>query len=396
MPKLDKGISNKVTKAWAVQDIWAEINGYEICNKDIVDFETMYGGCQVPAKLQFIDSKGLTTGDINKTANISIGGSVTIGFTTAENCEHEETYIIKKVNTENNNSNQKLIEIELEDIETRNMKQAHVSKGYPGKKFSEVVESHIKEIKSTDLPTFKETIIAKAKNENPLNMVIPANINFYDFLNFEMKEKGYKYFKDRFNSYLVHGEHREWDNLKSLDEVFEFDSRSPFSFNRIIQFTVDGFNFDEYQTAIPMSTTSINIQDANSPDAVSGNKGTDTKISKKKPNESKNDVEISGVKASELSSLGRGSKQGSKVAGDKQYFDTMSNAQKASIWVPGRVNNLIGKKIKVVFPKPTYYAKTQNDHIFSGEWEVEYVRDKIVGGYFLQEMFLKRPGGTNV
>jgi hypothetical protein len=103
-------------------------------------------------------------------------------------------------------------------------------------------------------------------------------------------------------------------------------------------------------------------------------------------------VKVSGIKTSDMV-LGKGKKQGHMTGKDKQYFETISNAQKCSIWVPGRVDNLVGKKITVIFPKPSYYYKQPDDKIFTGDWEVYLVRDKIIGGYFMNELFIRRPAG---
>ncbi|RLD45389.1 MAG: hypothetical protein DRI86_05605, partial [Bacteroidetes bacterium] len=69
-------------------------------------------------------------------------------------------------------------------------------------------------------------------------------------------------------------------------------------------------------------------------------------------------------------------------------------AQKCSIWVPGLNWNRVGKKVKVLFPRPTYMDQSEYDEIFSGEWEIVAVRDKIIKQYFVQELFLRRPGGV--
>jgi len=390
----DKGIADKVTKAWALKDIWVNLNGTELCDIDVTDFECIYGGCQVPAKLQFIDSRGITTGDVKDTANIAVGGFVDIGWITSDGCEHEDSYVITKVRTETNSKNQKLVNIDLEDLETRNLKGSFLSKGYPSKKFTEAVSSHFKELKNDLLPNAKDLSVIGPKIEKAMNMVVPGHLNFHDFLNIEMKERGFSYIKDRAMSYLVHDEFREFGRLLHTGNVFEFDASSVFDFNRIVQFDLDGFNAESFLCSLPSSDTSMNLIDGNAPDAVKNMKGIDSKISRKEAKDSKNDVTFSGVKTSDMV-LGRGKKQGERLGKDRQYFSTLSNAQKCSIWVPGRNDNLVGKKVTAIFPKPSYYSKTSSDDLFTGDWEVQFVRDKIIGAYFMQELILRRPGGDN-
>ena len=385
----DTGIRSKVTEAWALEDIYFKVNGTEICDIDIVGFEALYGGCNIPAKASFIDSKGLTTGDTEGSANIGIGGVVEVGYTTAQGCSYKDEFIITKVQTQTNSHNQKLITLTLEDKDTRNMKGSYTSKGYPDKKFSETIESHFEEIGSKALNTGKELFVHPPEKELKLNMVIPGHIDFYTFLNREMKDKGYKYIKDKTANYLIHTSNKEFDKLNYMGDIYEYDT-NPFSFTRIVQFHIDGFDLDAYLASIPTANTSIDLVTNNSED---NKDGLDTKISQKDPSKSVK-TKTSGVNPGDLAK-GKGSKQGRKTAQDQQYFETISKAQKCSIWAPGRTDNMVGRKIQVKFPKPSYYMGTDDDKIFSGEWEVYLVRDKVIGAYYMQELFLRRPGGTN-
>lgn len=386
----EKGISNKVTEAWSLDDLWVSINGTEICDIDFVGYEAIFGGCNIPATLSFIDSYGLTTGDVDKAANIGIGGLVDLGFTTSTGCTYEDQFVITKVTTENNAKNQKLVKIDMEDTETRNMKGAFVSKGYPGKKFSEAMEEHMQTIGNDAHQSKRKLEVVANDEEKKLNMVVPAHMDFYTFLNKEMKDKGYSYLKDKTTEYLVHDKFRLFDKLKGFGDTFEFDTNY-FSFNRIVQFNVEGYNVDAIMKSFPIANTSIDLVTNNSEDSKDG---IDSKISQKKPSDEVS-TETSGVKVADLANQGQGSKQGHKVANEQQYFNALSNAQKCSIWIPGRVDNMIGRKVTTIFPKPNYYAGTDDDKIFSGEWEVYMVRDKIIGMYYMQEMFLRRPGGSN-
>ena len=204
-----------------------------------------------------------------------------------------------------------------------------------------------------------------------------------------MVDKGYSYIKDKGINYLVHNSHRVFDKLQNYGDVFEFDAASQYSFSRIVQFDIEGFNTDAILKSIPTSFTSIDVVTSNSKDSKDG---TNTKITKRDPNKDVK-TKTSGVNVTDLTKQHRGQKQGSKSLNDKQYFEAISSAQKMSIWIPGRTDNMVGKKIKVILPKPTYYDG--DDKIFSGDWEVYLTRDKIIGAYYMQELFLRRPGGTN-
>jgi hypothetical protein len=376
-------LSNKVTEAWALDDYYVKIQDQEICDSDIVDFEAVYGGCEVQAHIQFIDSKGITTGDAKKSGNVGVGAFIKVGWTTAQGCQWDGEFFVKKMTTTTNDKNQKLVKLILVDKETRNFKGTFKDKAHKDKEFSKGIKEFADGIKSEA----KDFIVAGPKKELKLNLQIPAHIDFHTFIKGMGKKMGYKFIKDKFSNYLVHNEHLEFGKLMSTKNTYEYDVNQ-YSFNRIVQFNIDGFDMEAYLASIP--TTNTSIDPITNQAKESREKGTDTKTSKKKVEGSKSDAKTGKVKASDLVKMTRGSKQGKITAKDKQYFNTLNNAQKCSIWVPGSSSNLVGKKVKVVFPKPTYYEG--DDEIFAGEWEVYAVRDKVIGMYYMMELFLRRPG----
>jgi hypothetical protein len=374
---------DKVTEAWSLDDYYIKIQDQEICDSDIVDFEAVYGGCEVQAHVQFIDTKGITTGDKKKSGNLGIGAFVKIGWTTAQGCKWNGEFFVTKIYSKTNDKNQKLVKLLLTDKETRNFKGTFKDKANPDNELSKTFKDHINDIKTED----KEFIVAGPKKELKLNLQIPANIDFHSFLNKVCDKFNYKYIKDKYSNYMVHNEHLEFNKLKTTQFTYMYDTNQ-YSFNRIVLFNIDGFDMDAYLSSIPTTLTSI---DATTNQAKeSRTDGTDTKTSKKKVEESSSDSKTSGVKSSTIVGATRGSKQGRITGQDKQYFNTLNSAQKCSIWVPGKSSNLIGKKIKVIFPKPTYYEG--DDELFSGTWEVYGVRDKVIGMYYMMELFLRRPG----
>jgi len=381
-------ISNKITEAWVLQDYYVKINDQEICDEDLVDFEAIYGGCEIKARLKFIDSKGISTGDKEKTGHLGIGGFITVGWTTAEGCSWEGKFSLKKIKTNINDKNQKLIQFDLEDLETRNFKGTYRNKAHQNKEFSKVIQEHVEKDKTEKTKEFK-IVPPKSKKEEKMNIQVPANIDFHTFLKKAGNKFNYKFIKDKFTNYFVHKEHTEYNNLQKTEIVYEYNT-SQYSFNRIVQFNIDGFDVDAYLSSIPKSTPSIDPMTNQSEN--SKKEGTDTKSKKEEVKESDSNSSNAKVKNEEVVKAHKGSKQGKTVAKDKQYFDVLNNAQKCSIWVPGRNMNIIGKKVTVVFPKPTYYNSTGNDEMFTGIWEVYGSRDKVIGMYYMMELFLRRAG----
>ena len=121
-------------------------------------------------------------------------------------------------------------------------------------------------------------------------------------------------------------------------------------------------------------------------------KGWMKKQQEKKVEKSENDTMVGkGVMNSKMIAS-RGEKQGNRSNTELQYFSALSKASECSIWVPGRNINRVGMTVEVNFPRPKFYKNSEYDTQFSGDWEVTYARDKIIGQYFVQELFLRRPG----
>ncbi len=62
------------------------------------------------------------------------------------------------------------------------------------------------------------------------------------------------------------------------------------------------------------------------------------------------------------------------------------------IWVPALPNRIVGRKVTVNFPKPTYGDQSDIDDAISGEFEIVKLREKIIKEYAVQELHLARPG----
>jgi len=379
-------LSNKITEAWILQDYYIKINNQEICDQDIVDFEAVYGGCEVRARVKFIDTKGILTGDKPDSGHLGVGGFVTIGWTTAEGCEWSGEFSISKINTINNDKNQKLVQLDLVDKETRNFEGTYKNKAHKDKEYSKIIQEHVEKNKTEKQREFK-IVPPKEFKELKMNLQIPAHINFHSWIKKSGKKFGFKLIKDKFTSYFVHKEHLEFNNLKQTQFVYEYNT-SQYSFNRIVQFNVEGFDMDAYLSSIPKTTSSIDPVTAQAKE--SKEKGTNTKTTKKKVEESKSEGKVAGQKVSKAVKAHKGSKQSKITGNDKQYFNVLNNAQKCSIWVPGKSSNMIGKKITVIFPKPTHYSTNGDDDMFTGIWEVYGVRDKVIGMYYMMELFLRR------
>ncbi len=196
-----------------------------------------------------------------------------------------------------------------------------------------------------------------------------------------------KFIRDKFNAYLVSKDWTEFDKLQSTVEEFEVDAATEFSFWRILQYNLDGFDMAAVMDVMPTSLT-------NNPRSLIND--TETKFTKTLAVDAKKSAQDGGAGSVKQSNNThhRGSKQGIKTNQVMhQYFTSLSNAQQCSIWVPGINSNRVGKKVIVNFPRPSYLVQDEYDEIFSGYWEVTAVRDKIIKQYFVQELYLRRVGG---
>ncbi len=209
-PKKSTNISNKLTEAWVLQDYYIKFNDQEICDQDIVEFEAMYGGCEIIGLIQFIDSKGILT---DKESGLkSSPGFIKIGWTTCTGCEWEQEFFVSGIKSINNSKNQKLVQLDLIDKETRNFKGTFKNKNNHNVKFSEGIREAVNKHKTET----KEIVISAPKKEQKLNLVIPANIDFHDYIKKICETMNYKFIKDKFNTYIVHAEHLVFDKKRKF------------------------------------------------------------------------------------------------------------------------------------------------------------------------------------
>jgi len=376
------GINKKVTEAWACRDLYAEYNNCELSEASFVDFETIFGGNKVLGSFIFLDNEGFTSTLNGHGANPAEGGILKIGYTDCLGCPIENEYIITNINQQTDKRDQKLVHMELIDVATRRMQGTYKGKGYPDKKYNDAIKDHLKEIKVKDIKVIKK------KDEQKINMVVSQGKNFFETLQETTSEKGYKVIHDRAASYIAPKEVLGFDVLKNDGEVFSFEA-GPIAVNRIVQFDVNGFNSDVLLQNVKTEVHSDSDQTVNSKDSKDGIKQTTIKEEAKS---SKNDKNITGgTKVSEgIHQVG--TKLIMKPNEEKKYFNSLKDAQTMRIWVPGRNINRVGVKCEVNLPRPKFYSGVEYDKVFSGEWETYYVRDKIIGWYFMQEIFLRRPG----
>jgi len=375
------GINKKLSEAWACQDLWAEYNNCELQEASFVDFEALFGGNKVIASFIFLDNEGFTSTLNGVGADPAEGGLLKIGYTDCLGCKITNEYYITKVNQQTDKKDQKLVHLELIDIASRRMQGTFKAKGYPDTTYNDALTKHLKEI------NVKIKVIDK-KIEQKINMVVSQGKNFFETLVDTTFEKGYQIIHDRAASYVAPKEVLGFDVLKNDGEVFEFET-NPIAVNRIVQFKIKGFDSDVLLQNVKSEVQSDDDQSVNSADNKDGVKQATIKA---KAKESKNDKQVTkGTKVSETIHQ-QGTKLLVKPNEEKKYFNSLKDAQQMSIWVPGRNINRVGVKCEVNLPRPKFYAANEYDKVFSGEWETYYVRDKIIGWYFMQEIFLRRPG----
>ncbi len=384
------GYAHKLTEAWIVSGYNIEINGCELRESDILDFECMFGCNTVRAVLTFQDSQGLMSGEPENSKSLAVGGAVSVNYTAAAGCggEYEELFSIESVNSSVDKTNKRLVVLHLIDLESRNQKGTFVSKGFSKKKYSEIVKEHYKTNQAvTDNP--RELSVVGHIEEIKQSLTIPSNINFKEWLNISLPLNGYNHIKDKHSEYIVSKQTTEFDKLKSSEEEFEVDADTEFSFWRILQYNLDGFDVSSIMDSIPESNLNReSLNDDGKPEEVTA---ISTKI---KNTETKQKGGVAGTSQSDMIKT-KGKKQSTISTGEiQQYYSAISNAQNCSIWVPGLNKNRIGFRVIVNFPRPQYLQQDKYDSTFSGEWEVFAVRDKIIKQYFIQELFLRRPGGN--
>ena len=381
--KSELSLSHKLNEAWIVNEFFFNINDCEVREEDFLDFESIYGGHSIKASLSFEDSQGFLSGNVKGSPSLSQGGYVKIGWNAAGTCggEYKGVFNIENVRSETMD-NKRIVFLDLVDVDTRSAQGTFMTSFHKDKTFAEGVKKHIE----NSTPLGNLTIVPHM-NEAKLNFAIPSNVDLHTWLRTAGSEQGYKFIRDKFDSYLVSNDWLEFDKLATTEEEFDVDAVNEFSFWRILQYNLDGFDVSSVMGSAPTSLV-------NSPHSLIEN--TDKHFDKTLAIDSKKTVIEAGTKGVNQSDNIhiRGNKQ--SVKNNQllhQYFSVLSNAQKCSIWVPGLHVNRVGKKVRVNFPRPSYLKQDEYDEIFSGYWEVLGVRDKLIRQYFVQELLLRRPGG---
>ena len=387
-PKEAQGLTSKLTPAWTVTNYFITINGCDLRMEDVLDLEIMFGGSTIPAILTIQDSDAHLTGENGKVP-IAVGGSVHIEYDSIGNCHYEDDFTITKVNFATDDRNRKLVVILMEDTDTVKSKSSYISKGYPGKTHSEVIQEHRKEI-----GTKKELIVAEPEHQKQKkqNVVIPAHQNNHDTIEKMNEHNGYDIVKDKEKHYLVHKEQKTFDKLKFNREIFEYDIANPFSVHRILQFNFKGFDLDKMLKAIPARTSTQNHQGE-----VNANKEKDGVKAepKAKGKNLSNSGTIGGTEVGKAIKF-KGERQADvNQSNENQTFNILQNLGEGSIWVPGMNKDRVGYKIQIVFPKPIGYEQVGDSDQYTTEWEVYAVRDKLIKTYFVQELFVRNPGKTS-
>ena len=379
-----KGFSHLLTEAWIATDYFVEINGCEVREPDILDLEIMFGGCSVDGVLTIQDSQGIMSGVVEGSKSVQVGGLVRVGWSAALGCggEYDETFHIEKVRSTTDSSNKKLLVIDLVDADTRNAKGAYTSKNYNKMKPSEILKEHVSKTIKPGIPSPRKLNVVGHKDESKTTMTTPSNSDAFSFMNTWMKQTGMTRIKDKFTDHIISKQLTEFDKLVTAPEEFEVDPVSEFSFWRVIQYNLDGYDVNALLHSIPMQLTDTSGSQNHDGDSKESLNKDMFKVTHEKS-------AIQGNAANNVHS--RGTKTGVKnTAKMQQYFTVLSNAQTCSIWVPGMNINRIGYKSIVNFPKPSYVTGDEHDDVYSGMWEITAVRDKIIKQFFVQELFLRR------
>ena len=380
MPKENVGVSNKLTEAWALKSYFVEVNDCLIEESDYVDFECILGGGCIRASFSFLDNHGFMGQDKNA---IEVGGLVQVEYTDVLGCETKLNFSINKITQDKDSKDQKLINFQMTDNISRNMKSTYKGKSYKDKKISEVLEEHLEETGNTEENMKHKIEVVGPEKESEKSIIIGSHAPFSGIFNHLLEENHYEYKTDRDTNYVVHKEHLGFDKLKETGETFEPDT-DDISMSRILQYNIKGYDLNVLLDNVPEKNTSLDDSTMNEKDNKDGVEG--------KHEISKPECEDKEVCAPAKKVTSRGTKQTANPGDYKKIYSAISNAQSMSIWIPGRNINRVGMTVDVNFPRPIQYKNTEYDKEFSGSWEVVNVRDKVIGYYYVQELFLRRPG----
>ncbi len=386
-----ESIFDKFDEAWLVDDLVIKINDqYYIEQSQLLSYEIMWYGPSMTGVISWVDQN-----DKGRTENIQVGGRIQISFTSQKDtkagkpADWSMMFEIDKV-SKNQAENNAVSEIWFSDKLSKLLQTGYAPRPYTTKdngdpdkrKHSEIMEDVFRDYHLTDMQI-------KADQDEPaeIDFTIPGGPSIAVTLIKDWMYRGLTLVQDRFegSTGLVHEKFLDDKLLEDTEEFFFWEPSQYYTRSQIIDFQIDGMNSTALMNTPRTQTSKINEEQLGTTEVETKIESEDEHTTDYKiPGTDTTVKDFSNFNGSAVSNEGI---QGSKPSGKElRYLQTMS------MWVPGINRNWMNMKISNEIPNPKNKMQNDMNTQYSGKWIVDKVRDKIINGYFIQQLFLRRAG----
>ena len=388
---------DKLNDAWVVDEFFVVLNifdendpsqktlkEYSIPSNSIETLEHVNHGNRYEGILSFKDLDGA-----GEALNINLGGYVEISYTSqpgsklGEEVKFNKTFSItgaKSFSSDSSGRN-KIIEVTYEDVISKTLKNTFVNKSYLNKKPSEAIKEFIYEFANENCEVLGDP------DEKETDLVVPRHIDSWKYLNSEANQRGLSFMQDNSKDSLclIHDMYRVNDKVIHTGETFSYMPDIQYTRFQVLEYKSDGFDVNKLRDATPTNSSNINLETAKQSEVTAGTKDAEASAGK-----------IGKMSVNDIHNRNIGTRQSNSKTTSHQATITKSinELQKMNIWIPGWAGNRIGRKITVQYPRPAHFNQDDTDELYSGEWVVNKVRDKIINFYYVQELSLTRAGDS--
>jgi hypothetical protein len=360
-----------------IDNLKISINNINIRKQTISDLQINFGKNNV-GKLTFLDYE-----NIAELVPLTFS-SIYIQYNDFFKNEYKQSFICTKTDATRYKDGSIKITVYFENSDTYLLKNTYISKTFSNKTIIEMLDIIFQEIGI-------KCVFAKHENDYVHeNFVFPKNISLWDFLNKFLHKEGYSYFHDRISLKILSRKYLEtYDIPKDKYEFnFKYDTDKPH------------YNILEYQGCISNSgkMNSIPVMNKNIKSENLGYtfnfEGISNAIEVNKMNSGYagmgNNVQIKdfypsiGVKESDIL-------ENYFAMGDieNDYRDKVLENSKLNIVVQGVIGEMLFHRIKVNIGKSKNISFDNNDQVYSQEYIVTEVIDKIISGVYVQVFTLQ-------
>jgi len=368
-------LNNTLSEESRISDISVQINKVNINPTNIADLQISFD-VENKGYITFLDTIGISEG-----APLTYG-IIEIQYVDAGKLPYFGTFMITKIETVRYNEGSIRQKVYFENVVQDGLKNLFVSKAFSNMTILEMISNIFDEY---NIPA----ILMQADNEKIYDhFVFPKNICFWDWMIEHLKYENLRFYFDKVGLKIVNRTYLSAQKIEQSPEEYEYRSQTHRQFTNIIEFR--GITQNR-EALLQINTSFRNRFDVTNlqynPDIL----GFDTAYEFEKLNEGVGMGQklISPLYATygirEMDVL-----DNTLIIGkDKDFRNIIIENQHFEILIQGLNTEKMYKKIKISVPRPKGIVSSEEDRVFSGNFMVTGIIDKIASGIFIQTLTLQ-------